>query len=187
MKKQLAFLTPLVAPILFLALLALFWNGLGRNPRLVPSPLVDKPLPSFELGRLRDPEGILRPEDFLGQVSLLNVWATDCPGCWREHGLLMAISRAGTVPLYGLNYNDGRAEALGWLDRFGDPYIASIHDPAGRLSLDLGVYGTPETFVIDPEGIIRRKHIGPLSKAVWETELLPLIRSLTGPAGEGKG
>nr|VFJ96761.1 MAG: cytochrome c biogenesis protein CcmG, thiol:disulfide interchange protein DsbE [Candidatus Kentron sp. LFY]VFK00761.1 MAG: cytochrome c biogenesis protein CcmG, thiol:disulfide interchange protein DsbE [Candidatus Kentron sp. LFY]VFK23304.1 MAG: cytochrome c biogenesis protein CcmG, thiol:disulfide interchange protein DsbE [Candidatus Kentron sp. LFY] len=170
--------TPLLVPAVFIALIALLWAGLGRDPRLVPSPLIGKPLPAFELPRVRDPEAILRSTDFLGKVSLLNVWATWCVSCRREHGFLMALAESGEVPVFGLNYKDDRASAVAWLDRVGDPYVASVYDPEGRMGLDLGVYGTPETFIIDAEGIIRYKRVGPITKSVWRDGMLPVIRDL---------
>nr|VFJ95227.1 MAG: cytochrome c biogenesis protein CcmG, thiol:disulfide interchange protein DsbE [Candidatus Kentron sp. H]VFJ95862.1 MAG: cytochrome c biogenesis protein CcmG, thiol:disulfide interchange protein DsbE [Candidatus Kentron sp. H]VFK02035.1 MAG: cytochrome c biogenesis protein CcmG, thiol:disulfide interchange protein DsbE [Candidatus Kentron sp. H] len=168
-------LATLSTPLLFVALIALLWAGLTRDPRLVPSPLVGKPLPAFELPRLRDPATTMTPADFSGKASLLNVWATWCVSCKREHGFLMALARQGDIPIYGLNYKDNAADAMAWLDRLGDPYVANIYDPKGRLGLDLGVYGTPETFVIDAKGTIAYKHVGPLTEAVWEKNIQPLL------------
>ena len=171
-------LTTLLIPTAFIALIALLWAGLGRDPRLVPSPLIGKPLPTFELSRVRDPEMTLRSTDLLGKVSLLNVWATWCVSCRREHGFLMALAQSGEIPIYGIDYKDDRAAAVAWLDRIGDPYVASAYDPEGRLGLDLGVYGTPETFIIDAKGIIAHKHVGPITESVWRDDMLPIIRGL---------
>lgn len=172
-------LAPLLVPAIFVALIALLWAGLGRDPRLVPSPLIGKPLPEFELTRLRDPEATLTPADFPGETSLLNVWATWCVSCRREHGFLMKLAARERIPIYGLNYKDNRAAAMEWLERLGDPYVANIHDPKGRLGMDLGVYGTPETFVVDAGGIIAYKHVGPLTEGVWREKILPLIDAST--------
>jgi len=171
-------LTFLLIPVIFIGLIALLWAGLGRDPRLVPSPLVGKPIPAFELPRLRDPEARLGPADFSGKVSLLNVWATWCVSCRREHGFLMALARGGEIPVFGLNYKDDRVAAVAWLDRLGDPYVANIYDPEGRLGLDLGVYGTPETFIVGADGIIAYKHVGPITGDVWREKMLPVIRGL---------
>jgi cytochrome c biogenesis protein CcmG/thiol:disulfide interchange protein DsbE len=154
------YLTPLV---LFLALAALLYKGLALNPREVPSPLIGKPTPEFTLPELKDTSRQLSHSDFLGKVSLLNVWATWCVSCRAEHPLLMQLARQGVI-IYGLDYKDSREDAKRWLQRFGDPYVANAFDADGRVGIDWGVYGTPETFVIDQHGIIRHKHIGPLTE-----------------------
>ena len=168
------YLTPLV---LFLALAALLYKGLALNPREVPSPLIGKPAPEFSLPELKDTSRQLSHSDFLGKVSLLNVWATWCVSCRAEHPLLMQLARQG-VTIYGLDYKDNREDAKRWLQRFGDPYVANAFDADGRVGIDWGVYGTPETFVIDQRGIIRHKHIGPLTEEAIQGEILPLIKKL---------
>ena len=168
------YLTPLV---LFLALAALLYKGLALNPREVPSPLIGKPAPEFSLPELKDTSRQLSHSDFLGKVSLLNVWATWCVSCRAEHPLLMQLARQG-VTIYGLDYKDNREDAKRWLQRFGDPYVANAFDADGRVGIDWGVYGTPETFVIDQRGIIRHKHIGPLTEEAIQREILPLIQKL---------
>jgi cytochrome c biogenesis protein CcmG/thiol:disulfide interchange protein DsbE len=173
------YLTPLV---LFLALAGLLYKGLALNPREVPSPLIGKPAPEFTLPELKDTSRQLSHSDFLGKVSLLNVWATWCVSCRAEHPLLMQLARQG-VTIYGLDYKDSREDAKRWLQRFGDPYVANAFDADGRVGIDWGVYGTPETFVIDQNGIIRHKHIGPLTEEAIQREILPLIQQLK----EGKG
>ncbi|MEW5710042.1 MAG: DsbE family thiol:disulfide interchange protein [Pseudomonadota bacterium] len=165
---------------LFAAVAAFLFVGLGRNPREVPSPLVGKPAPEIGLALLRDPQKSFRTADLQGQVWLLNVWASWCVACREEHPLLLEVARSGVVPLVGLNYKDHREEALAWLERFGDPYRFSVMDREGRVGIDYGVYGVPETFVIDAEGVIRYKHIGPLTPERWRERLLPLIRELQG-------
>lgn len=173
------YLTPLLA---FLALATLLYKGLGIDPKRVPSPLIDKPAPVFNLPRLKQPEQFLGSTDFQGKVSLFNVWATWCAACRHEHPLLMQISKMG-IPIYGLNYKDKRPAARQWLQRLGDPYVANAFDAEGRVGIDWGVYGTPETFVIDKQGVIRHKFIGPLTRDAVERELLPLIRKLRGENG----
>jgi len=168
------YLTPLV---LFLALAALLYKGLALNPREVPSPLIGKPAPEFTLPELKDNSRQLSHRDFQGKVSLLNVWATWCVSCRAEHPLLMQLARQG-VTIYGLDYKDSREDAQRWLQRFGNPYVANAFDADGRVGIDWGVYGTPETFVIDKHGIIRHKHIGPLTEEAIQSEILPLIQKL---------
>ncbi len=162
----------------FIALVLLLGVGLGLNPREVPSPLVGKPLPEFTLPRLRDPEQSLSRTDFTGKLSLLNAWATWCVECRREHPVLLAIAGEGNIPVYGLNYKDQRPEALQWLQRLGDPYTASAFDGDGRVGIDLGVYGLPETFLVDEQGMIVHKHIGAISREIWESEFVPIIARL---------
>jgi cytochrome c biogenesis protein CcmG/thiol:disulfide interchange protein DsbE len=159
----------------FIALVLLLGVGLGLNPRLVPSPLVGKPLPEFTLEELADPARVLSREDLTGQLSLLNAWATWCVECRREHPVLVDIARQGNIPIYGLNYKDKRPDALQWLARLGNPYVASGFDADGRVGIDLGVYGLPETFLVDHTGTIIHKHIGPISEEIWKTEFLPII------------
>ncbi len=168
------FLLPLVVLAGLVALLAV---GLRLDPAHVPSPLIGQPLPDFETGLVQG-EGQLDTQTLSARGPLLlNVWASWCAACRDEHPLLMEL--APHLPIYGLNWKDERASARGWLGRFGDPYRASLHDPAGRIGIDLGVYGVPETFLIDAGGVIRYKHVGPLTGAVLEQEILPRWRELT--------
>ena len=166
-------------------LLLLFWFGLGGNPTLVPSPLIGKPVPPFELPELKAPDRTMRAADLAGKPMLLNVWASWCVECRHEHPFLLALSRNGAVPIYGLNYKDERPDALRWLEQFGDPYTASLHDLHGRAGLDLGVYGVPETFVIDAHGIIRYKHIGAVDEQVLRDRILPLLQEPAATTGGG--
>ena len=167
----------------FIALVLLLGAGLGLNPRLVPSPLVGKPLPEFALEQLREPKQFLSRNDLTGKVSLLNAWATWCVECRKEHPVLVGIAREGKIPVYGLNYKDQRPEALQWLQRLGDPYVASGFDADGRVGIDLGVYGLPETFLVDEHGMIVHKHIGPISREIWESEFVPRITRLESGSG----
>ena len=162
----------------FAALVSLLFVGLGLNPREVPSPLIGKPAPAFRLAQLHAPEKTFTGEEMLGQVWLLNIWASWCASCRDEHPLLTELARTKTVPIVGLNYKDKPDEAKAWLARFGDPYTLSIIDADGRIGIDFGVYGVPETFVIDKAGVIRRKHIGPVTREALEKKILPLVREL---------
>ena len=167
---------------LFLALLGLLFVGLYLDPREVPSPLVGKPAPAFALAQVQDELPALSQAAFQGQVSLFNVWASWCVACRSEHPLLMDVARSGRVPIYGLNYKDRRADALVWLRQHGNPYTAVAHDEPGRVGIEYGVYGVPETFVIDHQGIIRHKQVGPITRKVWQETLLPLIERLEAEA-----
>jgi len=168
-----------VIPIALFALLGvLLWSGLALDPRKIPSPLIGKPLPAFALPTLANPKRSLSPNDLRGRVYLLNVWASWCTACRQEHPVLLEIARQKGAPIVGLNYKDQRADALSWLKDLGDPYETSIVDLEGRFGIELGVYGVPETFVIDKEGVIRYKHIGPVTIETWQDKLLPLVREL---------
>jgi cytochrome c biogenesis protein CcmG/thiol:disulfide interchange protein DsbE len=172
MKK---FLWPLAVFLLLLGFLAV---GLQLNPREVPSPLVGKAAPAFALPVLHQPEKRFSPSDMRGKVWLLNVWASWCESCRDEHPLLVDLSRKGTLPILGLNYKDKSEDAKRWLQRFGDPYQLSVTDIDGRIGIDYGVYGVPETYLIDAEGVIRYKRIGAITPAVLEKNILPLLAEL---------
>ena len=163
---------------IFMALLAFLAIGLNLDPREVPSPLVGKPAPNFELPQLHQPEQTFAPREMQGKVWLLNVWASWCVSCRQEHPLLVELAEARTVPIYGLNYKDQRADALRWLKQFGDPYLMSISDLEGRVGIDYGVYGVPETYVIDKAGVIRYKQIGPVTREALDRKILPLVKEL---------
>ncbi len=171
------FLIPLAV---FVVLLGFLGVGLTLNPREVPSPLIDKAAPAFSLTQLHEADKTLTPADLKGKVWLLNVWASWCVSCRQEHPLLVELGKANVVPIYGLNYKDQRPDALKWLDQFGNPYTASIVDADGKVGIDYGVYGVPETFLIDKEGVIRYKQIGPITPQVLQEKLLPMIRNLQG-------
>jgi cytochrome c biogenesis protein CcmG, thiol:disulfide interchange protein DsbE len=160
---------------LLVLLLAL---GLSLNPREVPSPLVGKTAPGFSLPRLDQPGEKLSPEALRGKVWVLNVWASWCAPCRDEIPVLMKLARTKTVPIYGLNYKDRRDDALGLLKQLGDPYVASAVDVDGRVGIDYGVYGVPETYVIDQAGVIRLKHIGPVTPETVEKKIAPLLKEL---------
>ena len=166
-----------------LLLVVVFYFGLGLNPRLVPSPLIGRPVPEFSLPRLNNADGAFMQSTLQREVSLLNIWATWCVSCRQEHPTLMKIAASDQVPVYGLLYKDEPAKAVQWLQERGDPYRANAVDADGKVAIEWGVYGTPETFVIDAQGIIRYKHIGPMSWNDWETVILPLIRSLREQGG----
>ena len=147
----------------FVSLVLLLAAGLRLNPREVPSPLIGKPAPAFELPRLDAPDKTFTQKEMLGKVWIMNVWASWCPPCLIEHPVITDLARSGLAPVVGLNYKDQRDEALPWLKRNGDPYQVTAFDATGRIGIDYGVYGVPETYVIDQKGVIRYKHIGPLT------------------------
>lgn len=174
---MLKFLLPLV---LFVILLVFLVIGLKLNPREVPSPLIDKPMPVFTLPQLDAPEKAFHPDQMKGKVWLLNVWASWCVACRAEHPVLNLWARKSRINLIGLNYKDTTQAAKQWLAQLGNPYLTSIVDADGRVGIDWGVYGVPETFLIDKKGIIRYKHIGPLTMDDIKTILNPLIVKLNG-------
>lgn len=165
---------------IFGVIVAFLWVGLGRNPNEVPSPLIDKPAPAFQLPQLEDPEAVISPADMRGKVWLFNVWASWCTSCRIEHPLLVELARQQIVPVYGLNYKDERKAARQWLQRLGNPYVHSAFDKNGKVGIDYGVYGVPETYLIDKQGVIRYKHIGPLSAEVIENKIIPMVKELRG-------
>jgi cytochrome c biogenesis protein CcmG/thiol:disulfide interchange protein DsbE len=178
MKIPWRFLLPALA---FTILIGFFVVGLQRDPGAIPSPFIGKPAPAFSLESLGDPTWKVGTADFAGRPWVLNVWATWCVGCREEHAALLSIARENRVPIMGLNWRDDRALALGWLERLGNPYISVAYDPEGGTAIDWGVYGAPETFLIDAEGRVIKKHIGPLTVETWQREFLPLLPS----TGEG--
>ena len=174
-KSKLRFLIPLA---LFIVLAGFLLRGLFLNPREVPSPLINKPAPQFSLAQLAQPDQPFGPQDMKGQVWLLNVWASWCVACRQEHPLLVELAKRKAVPIIGLNYKDKPDAATGWLAQFGDPYNLSVKDRDGRVGIDYGVYGVPETFLIDKAGVIRFKQIGPITEEVWTKKMQPLIEEL---------
>lgn len=169
------FIWPLVA---FLVLAGFLFVGLGLNPREVPSPLIGKPAPAFTLPQLHDPKKQFSTEEMKGKVWLLNVWASWCVSCREEHPLLVSLSEQNIVPIYGLDYKDKREDGIRWLQKGGDPYVLSISDSEGRIGIDYGVYGVPETYVIDKKGVIRYKQIGPITSQALRESILPLVAQL---------
>ena len=169
-----------IIPIALFALLGLLLAyGLKLDPSKILSPLVGKPLPAFSLPILDKPETLFANTDLQGKVVLINVWASWCAACKQEHPVLMRMASEKRVPIIGLNYKDKRVDALRVLKADGNPYDLSIVDADGRVGIDWGVYGVPETFVIDKQGVIRYKFIGPISMEVWEKTLLPLVQKLS--------
>jgi cytochrome c biogenesis protein CcmG/thiol:disulfide interchange protein DsbE len=170
-------MTRFALPIFILAaLVAVLVVGLKRDPTLVPSPLIGRPAPEFSLPRLDNPGENLTKASLLGDVSLVNVWATWCSGCRQEHAFLVSLARSGGVRIFGLNWKDDQALARQWLNQLGNPYVATAVDADGRAAIDWGVYGAPETFLLDAAGNVLYKHIAPLSADVWESEFMPRIR-----------
>lgn len=173
--KLIKFIVPLA---IFIALVAFFAIGLTRDPREVPSPFIGKAAPSFKLEQLHDEKLAFTPEEMKGKVWLLNVWASWCVACQAEHPLLVDMSKKKIVPIVGLNYKDKREDGVRWLKRYGDPYVLSAYDFQGQVGIDYGVYGVPETFLIDKQGVIRYKQIGPITPEALEKKILPLIKEL---------
>jgi len=169
------FLWPLIVVIGLLVFLVM---GLRHgDPRALPSPFIGKPAPEFELPTLKIPEVTIGRQDLLGKYSVVNVWATWCVMCKVEHPFLLDLAASKTVPIYGINWRDSRPEAIRWLDDLGDPYLASAYDADGRVGIDWGVYGAPETFLVDPQGTVIYKHLGPLDRTVWEREFASRINA----------
>lgn len=164
--------------VAFILLVAVFVVGLQRDPSRLPSTFIDKPAPEFDLPSLTDPSQRVTNESFNGQTALLNVWATWCVGCRQEHGFLMELAKSGAIPILGLNWRDDRTAALQWLAQYGDPYEASAFDADARVGIDWGVYAAPETFLIDPQGYVIYKHLGPLDRAIWERDFAPRIAAI---------
>jgi cytochrome c biogenesis protein CcmG/thiol:disulfide interchange protein DsbE len=169
------FIWPLVA---FLVLVGFLYVGLGLNPHEVPSPLIGKPAPAFTLPQLQEPAKQFSAQDMKGKVWLLNVWSSWCVSCREEHPVLLDLSRQNIVPIYGLDYKDKREDGLGWLERGGNPYVLSASDIEGRVGIDYGVYGVPETYVIDKQGVIQYKEIGPVTPQNLQNKILPLVAQL---------
>lgn len=164
--------------VVFVVLAVFLFVGLNLNPREVPSPLIDKPAPGFTLPQLHEPQKTFSPAEMKGKVWLLNVWASWCVSCREEHPLLMGLAQQNIVPIYGLDYKDTPIEAERWLQKGGDPYVLSVSDAEGRIGIDYGVYGVPETYVIDKQGIIRYKQIGPVTPDNLREKILPLVAEL---------
>jgi cytochrome c biogenesis protein CcmG/thiol:disulfide interchange protein DsbE len=165
-----------IVPIgLFAALLAFFYVGLGRDKETLPSPLIGKAAPAFELSRVEDAAQKISTKEFAGRMYVLNVWATWCAGCRQEHGTLLEIARRNVVPIVGLDWKDELPLAQRWLSELGNPYVATAFDAEGRVAIDWGVYGAPETFLVDEKGLVVHKHIGPLSIEAWDRDFMPKI------------
>lgn len=164
--------------VLFLVLCGFLFIGLYKDPSEVPSPLIGKAVPEFSLPKLLDSTSQFTQRELIGKVSLLNVWGTWCFACKHEHPVLLELAKKNVAPIYGLNYKDDAVQAKVYLRDFGNPFVANAADEQGRVAIDWGVYGAPETFVIDRKGIIRHKHIGPLTYEDVENKILPLIQQL---------
>jgi cytochrome c biogenesis protein CcmG, thiol:disulfide interchange protein DsbE len=163
---------------IFVALVVLLGVGLSLNPREVPSPLIGKPAPAFQLPLLHQPDKTFSPAEVRGRVWVLNVWASWCAPCREEHPVITALAQSGLAPVYGLNYKDPREQAIAWLKRYGDAYQLSVSDIDGRVGIDYGVYGVPETYVIDQQGTIRYKRVGPVTPQIVKEKIAPLIAEL---------
>ena len=175
--KSLRFVVPLA---IFLGIAVFLFSGLGKDPRVLPSPLIGKPAPAFDLPGLHDPATRVSSKAMLGQVWVLNVWGSWCATCHIEHPVLTQFAQSTHVPVVGLDWKDPRDDALRWLKQFGDPYDQIAVDAEGRTAIDYGIYGAPETFLIDADGVIRFKHVGALTPEVVADKLKPMIASLQG-------
>ena len=164
--------------ILFVVLAGFLLIGLYRDPHEIPSPLINKSAPDFQLPQLQQATATFSAKEMRGKVWLLNFWGTWCVACREEHPLLVEYAKTGGVPIYGVDYKDERAAALQWLDEFGNPYALTAFDVDGRVSIDYGVYGAPESYLIDRNGVIRFKQIGPITPDVWQKQILPLAKQL---------
>jgi cytochrome c biogenesis protein CcmG/thiol:disulfide interchange protein DsbE len=169
------FLIPLGIFIVLVGFLAV---GLKLNPREVPSPLIGKPAPDFRLALLSDPARQMSPADLRGKVWLFNVWASWCGSCRQEHDVLLNLAKQGSLAIYGMDYKDQSADAQMVLARYGNPYVETVVDPAGKTGMNYGVYGVPETYLIDKDGIIRYKHTGPVTEEILAKKILPLVKEL---------
>jgi|SRR5213079_872578 len=169
----------LIPLVLFIGLVAFLAIGLGRDPHEVPSPLINKPAPAFQLAQLHQPDKKFSAEEMRGKVWLLNVWASWCVSCRDEHPVLVQLSHTGAVPIYGLNWKDQREDAISWLNELGNPYVLSVSDLEGRVAIDYGVYGAPETYLIDKNGVIRFKQIGPIDNDTLQKKILPMVKQLS--------
>jgi len=173
----------LIPLVLFIGLVGFLLIGLHRDPHEVPSPLINKPAPDFQLQQLKEPTKTFSAKDMRGKVWLINFWGSWCIACREEHPVLMKYSK-GEVPIYGVDYKyandatDERSGAMQMLAEEGNPYTLVLHDPQGRTSIDYGVYGAPESFLIDKNGVIRFKQIGPITDEVWTNKILPLAKQL---------
>jgi len=158
----------LFIPLLLFIILGMFlWKGLSIDPRELPSALIGKPFPEFNLTEVNNPEKTLTKADFVGEPVLVNVWATWCPSCRQEHEQLLRMASNGKIKMIGLNYKDDRIAAQEWLQQLGDPYAMTLYDHDGMLGLDLGVYGAPETYLLDAHGIVRYRQVGVMTEQVW--------------------
>lgn len=174
--RRLPYLLPL---LIFAALAGYFWIGLGKDPHAIPSVLIDQPVPPFDLPPIEGRDRGFAATDLQGQVSLVNVFGSWCVACRVEHPFLMALAAENAVPIYGINWREkNRQDGPAWLARLGDPYTRVGDDAESRAAIAFGVTGAPETFIVDAQGVIRYKHVGPVTKAEWEATLLPIVRRL---------
>jgi len=172
------YVLPLLAMVVLVAFLVI---GLTRgDPKALPSPFIGQPAPEFELPTLKDAAVTVSSKDLHGNLALVNIWATWCAGCRAEHPFLLELAAKERISIYGINWRDRRPEALRWIEQLGDPYVASGFDGSGRVGIDWGAYGAPETFLVNAEGIVLHKHLGPLGRQAWERDFVPLIESSGG-------
>lgn len=172
------YILPLIAAVFLIPILIL---GLNTDPSELPSPYIGKAAPEFELPGLKDPSMTVSTADLKGRMTLVNIWATWCVGCRTEHQFLVQLANQGAIPIYGINWRDSREQALRWLAQLGDPYVASGFDADARVGIDWGAYGAPETFLVNPDGIVLYRFTGPLNHVVWQQEFLPRMSGVALP------
>lgn len=175
---MLRYLKAFLPLLVFVLVVVFFWKGLGHNPRLLQTALLNKPAPNFTLGTLEQPKTEFTKHDLLGKVSLVHVWATWCVTCMAEHPVIVDLSHKYKLPIYAIDYKDNKARAKAWLKRYGDPYQKVGFDKLGNVAINWGVYGTPETFIVDKQGIIRYRQVGAIDQHVWQSKLWPEIQKL---------
>ncbi|WP_218139567.1 DsbE family thiol:disulfide interchange protein [Thalassotalea agarivorans] len=172
--------------ILFVVLAIVLYRGLSLNPQELPSALIGKPVPAFNLSSVKDKNAQFTAADLKGEIVLLNVWGTWCPGCRVEHPYLLDLAKSDRFTLYGVNYKDERSIAREWLDKLGDPYVFSLFDEMGSLGLNLGVYGAPETFIIDHHGLIRMRYAGIVDSNSWAQKFEPVVKMIEQEIARGE-
>ncbi len=177
--KSLRYMVPLG---IFLVMSVFLYRGLSIDPKKIPSPYIDKPAPAFSLPTLQDADVMFGPEDMKGQVWILNVWATWCNACAAEHEMLNILAKRGGIKIVGLDWKDERQDALNWLANRGNPYVITVFDKKGGVAIDWGVYGAPESFVVDKKGIVRYKHVGPIGIEDARDTIIPMIKKLEAEA-----
>ena len=177
-KRNLLWIWTVLPLVLFVGIIVLLWLGVGRDPHIIPSPLISKPMPVFTAKRLFYPLTTITNEDLEGKVAIVHVFGSWCMACRAEQPVMMRVAETHTLPIYGIDYKDTHQAGQEFLQEYGNPYKAIVFDHKGNIAINFGVYGTPELFIIDKHGVIRFKHIGVLTWHEWKNKLLPIIKHL---------